>query len=331
MEGSGRTPSRIVITGGAGHIGSHLCDLLVARGDHVVCVDSFSSGRVDNLKAVRDEPRFELHRADATQGLTMVSGPVDAVVHLASPASPIDYLAHPLETLAAASRGTEHALELCAESGARFVLASTSEVYGDPLEHPQRESYWGHVNPIGLRSVYDEAKRFAEALTTAWRRVHGVETGIVRIFNTYGPRMRPDDGRLVSNLVVQALEGRPLTVYGDGTQTRSLCFVTDTVGGLVRFLDSGLPGPMNLGSPDEHRVLDVAHLVREVTGSGSEIVFAPLPEDDPTRRCPDIDRARRHLGWTPTVALRDGLEQTARWFREKLGGRSEDPKRSTNV
>jgi dTDP-glucose 4,6-dehydratase len=243
-----------------------------------------------------------------------VDGPVDAVLHFASPASPPDYLARPLETLAVGSEGTRHGLTLAKNHGARFILASTSEVYGDPAVHPQVETYWGNVNPVGPRSVYDEAKRFAEALTMAWHRTHGTDVGIVRIFNTYGPRLRPGDGRVVSNFLTQAIEGRPLTVYGDGSQTRSLCFVSDEVAGILALLDSDLPGPVNIGNPDEHTVLDLARTVLEVTGSSSEIVHAPLPVDDPTRRRPDISVARRELGWEPVVKLHDGLRRTASFF-----------------
>src|SRR5579872_2630351 len=249
-------PKRIVVTGGAGFLGSHVCETLFERGDHVICVDNFLTGVRANIESLQHQRRFELIEADVAQGaLAVAAGPLHAVLHLASPASPVDYLAHPLETLAVGSEGTRHAIELAADRGARFLLASTSEVYGDPQLHPQVESYWGHVNPIGPRSVYDEAKRFAEALTMAWHRSHGVDVGIVRIFNTYGPRLAPGDGRVVSNFIVQALSGRPLTVYGDGSQTRSLCFVSDEVAGLLALLDSGLTGPVNVGNPDEMRVL----------------------------------------------------------------------------
>ncbi|HTT85746.1 MAG TPA: NAD-dependent epimerase/dehydratase family protein, partial [Acidimicrobiales bacterium] len=241
-------------------------------------------------------------------------GPVDAVMHLASPASPPDYLARPLETLAVGSEGTRRALELAAGHGARFVLASTSEVYGDPAEHPQPESYWGNVNPVGPRSVYDEAKRFAEALTMAFHRARGLDVGIVRIFNTYGPRLRPGDGRVVSNFLVQAIEGRPLTVYGDGSQTRSLCYVEDEVAGLMALLDSTLTGPVNIGNPAELTVLELARAVLDLTGSSSPIVHEPLPTDDPTRRRPDISLARRELGWEPVVPLEEGLRRTATFF-----------------
>src|ERR1700676_560018 len=282
---------RVVVTGGAGFLGSHLCEALVARGDRVVAVDDLSSGAADNLAALLDQVGFELVVADVIQGLP-VDGPVDAVLHFASPASPSDYLARPIETLMAGSEGTRHALSLAAAPGAGFVLASTSEVYGDPVVHPQSETYWGNVNPVGPRSVYDEAKRFAEALTMATHRARGLDVGIIRIFNTYGPRLRPGDGRVVSNFLVQAIEGRPLTVYGDGSQTRSLCFVDDEVAGILALLDSDLTGPVNIGNPDELTVLELAHAVLALTGSSSTIVHEPLPTDDPMRRCPDIAVAR---------------------------------------
>jgi dTDP-glucose 4,6-dehydratase len=304
---------RAVVTGGAGFLGSHLCDALLARGDRVVCVDDLSTGRLENVAAHRDDPAFALVVGDVSVAFD-IDGPVDAVLHLASPASPPDYLARPLETLAVGSEGTRHGLELAKNHGARFLLASTSEVYGDPAVHPQGETYWGNVNPVGPRSVYDEAKRFAEALTMAWHRTHGIDVAIVRIFNTYGPRLRPGDGRVVSNFLTQALEGRPLTVYGDGSQTRSLCFVSDEIAGILALLDSELTGPVNIGNPDEYSVLDLARRVLEVTDSDSEIVHAPLPVDDPTRRRPDITLARTALGWEPRVGLSEGLRATADYF-----------------
>jgi nucleoside-diphosphate-sugar epimerase len=304
---------RVVVTGGAGFLGSHLCEALVARGDAVVCVDDLSSGAAENVAGLAEEDSFGLVVADVSEGLE-VDGPVDAVLHFASAASPPDYLARPLETLAVGSEGTRHGLVLAQAHGARFLLASTSEIYGDPEVHPQTEDYWGNVNSVGPRSVYDEAKRFAEALTMAWQRTHGTDVGIVRIFNTYGPRLRPGDGRVVSNFLTQALEGRPLTVYGDGSQTRSLCYVSDEVAGILALLDSEVTGPVNIGNPDEHSMLDLARIVLELTGSSSEIVHAPLPVDDPSRRRPDITRARRQLGWEPTVDLRDGLRRTAEFF-----------------
>jgi len=304
---------RVVVTGGAGFLGSHLCEALVARGERVVAMDDLSTGVADNLHSLSAEGEFELVVADVSEGI-VVDGDVDAVLHFASPASPPDYLARPLETLAVGSEGTRHALALASAHEARFILASTSEVYGDPLVHPQPESYWGNVNPVGPRSVYDEAKRFAEALTMATHRAKGLDIGIVRIFNTYGPRLRPGDGRVVSNFLVQAIEGRPLTVYGDGSQTRSLCFVEDEVAGILALLDSTLTGPVNIGNPNELTVLDLAHAVLALTGSDSKIVFEPLPTDDPTRRRPDITVARRELGWEPVVALEEGLRRTAEFF-----------------
>ena len=315
---------RVVVTGGAGFLGSHLCEALVARGDRVVCRGRPVEREVDNVAALADNPAFELVVADVSEGIP-VDGPVDAVMHFASAASPPDYLARPLETLAVGSEGTRHALALAAAHGARFLLASTSEVYGDPVVHPQPETYWGNVNPVGPRSVYDEAKRFAEALTMATHRTTGVDVGIVRIFNTYGPRLRPGDGRVVSNFLVQALEGRPLTVYGDGSQTRSLCFVADEVAGILALLDSSLTGPVNIGNPDEFTVLELAHAVLALTGSSSAIVNEPLPTDDPTRRRPDITVARRELGWEPVVGLEEGLRRTAEFFAsgtpQRPGGR----------
>jgi len=274
---------RIVVTGGAGFLGSHLCDALVARGDSVICVDDLSTGNLDNLTGLVGHRRFRFVEADVSAALD-VHGPVDAVAHLASPASPPDYLRLPLQTLAVGSRGTENALELARRAGARFLMASTSEVYGDPLVHPQEESYWGNVNPVGPRSVYDEAKRYAEALSLAYHRTHGVDVGIVRIFNTYGPRMRPHDGRVVSSFIAQALGGEPLTIYGDGKQTRSFCYVSDLIRGLVAMLDSTETGPFNLGNPEEWTVADLAELVLDITGSDSEIQYHALPVDDPVRR-----------------------------------------------
>jgi dTDP-glucose 4,6-dehydratase len=305
---------RVVVAGGAGFLGSHLCDRLVDRGDDVVCVDDLSTGSRDNV-AHLDE-RFSLVVADVSRTLD-VEGAVDAVCHLASPASPPAYLARPLETLAAGSDGTRCLLELAERNGARFLLASTSEVYGDPEVHPQTERYRGNVDPVGPRSVYDEAKRYAEALTMATYRARGVDVGIARIFNTYGPRLAPGDGRVVSNFCVQALRGEPLTVYGDGTQTRSLCYVDDQVDGLLALLDSDVTGPVNIGNPDERTVNELARLVIESTGSQSAIEHRPLPADDPRRRCPDITLARELLGWAPSVPLDLGLARTVEWFRSK--------------
>jgi len=309
--------ARAVVTGGAGFLGSHLCERLLAAGTEVVCVDNLVTGSRDNLAAVLDRPGFTLVEADVSAGLP-VDGPVDAVLHLASPASPPDYLRLPVETLLVGGVGTLHCLELAHRHRARFLLASTSEVYGDPLEHPQREDYWGHVNPVGPRSVYDEAKRYAEALTMAHRRARGVDTAIVRIFNTYGPRLRPEDGRVVSNFIAAALRGEPLTVHGDGNQSRSFCYVDDEVRGLLALLESGLSGPVNIGNPAEVTVLDLAEVVLDVTGSSVPIRFEPGRDDDPVRRRPDIGLASAELGWKPEVALRQGIERTVDWFAERL-------------
>jgi nucleoside-diphosphate-sugar epimerase len=306
--------ARVVVTGGAGFLGSHLCDALLARGDEVVCVDNFITGRVQNIIHLIGAERFSVMRHDVSKSLP-VEGRVDAVLHFASAASPPAYLALPIETLMVGSVGTKKALDLAQRTGARVLVASTSEIYGDPLEHPQSESYWGNVNTIGPRAVYDEAKRFAEAITMAYHRTHGVNTAIVRIFNTYGERMRPDDGRVVSNFIVQALADRPLAVYGDGKQTRSFCYVDDEVRGIIALLDSDEHDPVNIGNPDEFTLLELADVVREVVGSSSELIYEPLPQDDPTRRKPDIARARDLLGWAPRVELRVGVERTVEWFR----------------
>ncbi len=309
---------RVVVLGGAGFLGSHLCDQLLARGDDIVCVDDFSTGRPANVAHLLGGSRFELVEADVTVALP-VEGAVSGVFNLASPASPPDYLARPLETLAVGSEGTRRGLELAHRHGARFVLASTSEVYGDPEEHPQAESYWGHVNPVGPRSVYDEAKRFAEALSMAHHRSEGTDVGIARIFNTYGPRLRPDDGRVVSNFLLQAMCGEPLTVYGDGSQTRSLCYVDDEVRGLLALYDSALTGPVNIGNPDEYTVRELAETVIALFGSTSGIEHLPLPVDDPTRRRPDITIAREQLGWEPTTPLTEGLARTAAYLAADAG------------
>ena len=306
---------RAVVTGGAGFVGSHLCRVLRSRDWDVVAVDDLSTGRADHLDALAGDG-FMLVVHDVVEGIP-VEGPIDAVLHFASAASPPEYLARPLETLAVGSTGTRNALELAQHHGARFLLASTSEVYGDPEEHPQRETYWGHVNPVGPRSVYDEAKRFAEALTMAYRRTRGVDTRIARIFNTYGPHLEPGDGRVVSNFLGQASDGRPLTIYGDGSQTRSFCYVDDEVDGLLALLDSDWADPMNVGNPDEHTVLELAELVLDVTGSSSSIVHEALPVDDPVRRRPDIALAERELGWRPSISLRDGLARTLDWYRSR--------------
>ena len=307
---------RAVITGGAGFLGSYLCEALLNRGDAVVCVDYLSTGRVDNVTRLLDRPGFEFAMADVAAGID-VPGPVDVVAHLASPASPPDYLLLPLETLAVGSQGTLNALRLAQRHDARFVLASTSEVYGDPAIHPQPEEYWGNVNPIGPRSVYDEAKRFAEALTMAYQRTLGTGTGIIRIFNTYGPRMRAGDGRVVSNFIMQALSGCPLTIYGDGGQTRSLCYVDDLIRGIVAMIDSAEPGPVNLGNPEELTVAQIAGQVIRITGSSSGIEYRPLPDNDPARRCPVITRAWERLGWRPVIPAQEGLYRTVEWFRSR--------------
>ncbi|MBO0748755.1 MAG: SDR family oxidoreductase [Acidimicrobiaceae bacterium] len=314
----------MAVTGGAGFIGSHLCERLIRRGDEVFCIDNLSTGDARNLVSLDGHERFHFWRHDVTSGLPFphpsvpsadsAPGGLDVVFHLASPASPPSYLRLPLETLAAGSVGTTKALELASRLGARFVLASTSEVYGDPDRHPQVEEDWGHVNPIGPRSVYDEAKRYAEAVTMAYHRSRGVAVGIARIFNVYGPRLRPSDGRAVPNFVMQALRGDPITLYGDGTQTRSFCYVDDLVGGLIALADTDVVGPINLGNPDERPVREVAELVVHLTESSSEIVTRPLPVDDPVRRRPDIARARELLGWEPTVPLAEGLARTVASF-----------------
>lgn len=308
---------RVIVTGGAGFLGSHLCERLIDRGDEVVCVDNFITGSVENLAHVLGRPGFSLLCQDVSVSVE-VPGAVDSIFHLASPASPRDYLEYPIETLTAGSLGTRNCLELARAKQARFVLASTSEVYGNPQVHPQTEDYWGHVNPIGLRSVYDEAKRFAEAMTMAYHRAEAVDVRIARIFNTYGPRLQPCDGRVVSNLLTQALQGRPLTVYGDGTQTRSFCYVEDEVRAILALEQSGAARPVNIGNPAEITLLELTDQVLAVTGSSSSVVFRPLPDDDPIRRRPDITLARTLLHWEPTVDLADGLYRTAGWLAGKL-------------
>ena len=311
--------ARVVLTGGAGFVGSHLCDALLARGDEVVAIDNFCTGRKANVAHLDGHDGFRLLEADVSAGLPDVGGPVDAVLHFASPASPKDYLALPVETLLVGSAGTQAALELARTHGARFMIASTSEVYGDPLVHPQPEGYWGNVNSVGPRSCYDEAKRYAEAATMAYHRAHGVDVRVLRIFNTYGPRMQVDDGRVVSNFLTQALRGVPLTIYGDGTQTRSFCYVADEVAGILALLDGPLIGPVNIGNPGEFTMLELATLVLELTGSSSPLVHEPLPTDDPKQRRPDIGVARDTLGWEPTISLREGLERSIPYFRTELG------------
>lgn len=312
--------ARVVVTGGAGFLGSHLCDRLLERGDEVVCIDNLITGNLDNIAHLRDTAGFEFVDHDVSLYVD-VDGEVDAVLHFASPASPIDYLEMPIQTLKVGSLGTHNTLGLALAKGATFFIASTSEVYGDPHEHPQRETYWGNVNPVGPRGVYDEAKRFAEAITMAYHRYHDLDTRIVRIFNTYGPRMRPNDGRVVSNFIVQALQGINLTVYGDGSQTRSFCYVDDEVRGLLALLDSGENDPVNIGNPTEFTVSELAEIVVDVVNSASEVEYRPLPVDDPTQRRPDITRARELLGWEPEIALRQGIERTAAYFAEVLATR----------
>lgn len=317
---------RIVITGGAGFLGRHLCGKMLSLGHEVYCVDSLLTGRRQNIQEFEQNPGFHFIKQDVTLPFHL-EGAIDAVMHLASPASPPDYLQFPIETLEVGTLGTRNMLELAKTKGARFLEASTSEVYGDPSINPQIETYWGHVNPIGPRSVYDEAKRASEALTMAYHRRHGIDTRIARIFNTYGPWMRSDDGRVVSNFIVQALHGKDLTVYGDGSQTRSFCYVSDLIDGLTRLLlaDSeastpeeewGINYPVNLGNPREEKIVDIAKIITEMTGSSSEVKFHPLPTDDPKLRCPDISRARRLLGWEPKVSLEEGLASAIDYFRD---------------
>jgi dTDP-glucose 4,6-dehydratase len=304
---------RIAISGGAGFLGSHICEALLDRGDEVVCLDDWSTSAPANVAHLLGRPGLTVIEADVSIAVP-VEGSIDAVAHFASPASPPDYLRRPLETLAAGSRGTENMLRLAHRHGARFVLASTSEIYGDPLVHPQTEDYWGNVNPIGPRSVYDEAKRFAEATTMAYGRALGVDVGILRIFNTYGPRMRARDGRVVSSFITQALNGDPLTCYGNGHQTRSFCYVDDLVRGILAMLDSSETGPVNLGNPAEFTIAELAELVLEITGARSAVEYHPLPADDPARRRPVITKAVDVLGWQPRVPLEEGVRRTVAWF-----------------
>ncbi len=309
---------RILITGGAGFLGSHLCDRFIADGCHVVCLDNFITGSPDNVAHLIGNDRFELVHYDVTN-YVHVAGPLDAVLHFASPASPIDYLRYPIQTLKVGSLGTHKALGLAKAKGARFLIASTSEVYGDPLIHPQPETYWGNVNPVGTRGVYDEAKRFAEAMTMAYHRFHGVETRIVRIFNTYGPRMRVEDGRAIPAFISQCLRNEDVTVFGDGSQTRSVCYVDDLIDGIVRLLWSDINDPVNIGNPDELTMKALAEEIIDLTGASSKVVYRPLPEDDPKVRQPDITTAQRVLGWEPKVDRRAGLKRTIEYFRSALG------------
>jgi dTDP-glucose 4,6-dehydratase len=321
---------RAVITGGAGFLGSHLCERLLAEGYQVICVDNLITGRTDNIAHLLGRPDFEFLKHDVSKPFE-IEGPVDCILHFASPASPIDYLELPIQTLKVGSLGTHNSLGLARAKKARFLLASTSEVYGDPKEHPQKETYWGNVNPVGPRGVYDEAKRFAEAMAMAYHRTHGLEVRIVRIFNTYGPRMRIRDGRVVPAFIPQALNGEPMTVFGDGKQTRSFCFVTDLVEGIWRLLNSDIETPCNIGNPQEMSILEFAETIRAAVGSQSPIVFKPLPVDDPQTRQPDITLARTRLGWEPTVSLREGLESTIQYFREALAEQSRVQQHSENM
>jgi dTDP-glucose 4,6-dehydratase len=311
---------RILVTGGAGFVGSHLCDALLAEGHSVLCVDNLLTGRSENIAHLAHEPRFDFLEQDICRPFD--PGSVDYVFHFASPASPVDYLEHGIATLQVGSIGTMNCLEIAQKYNAGFLLASTSECYGDPLEHPQKETYWGHVNPIGPRSVYDESKRFAEAATMAYHRYHRVNTRIVRIFNTYGPRLQINDGRVISNFMKQALRGEDLTVYGDGLQTRSFCYVSDEVAGIVALSKSGEHEPVNIGNPDEFTMLECAKLVLEVTGSSSRLRFEPLPQDDPKQRRPDITKAKQLLGWQPKINLRTGLEMSLEYFKAAVQGTS---------
>lgn len=310
---------RTLITGGAGFIGSHLCERFLAEGHDVVCLDNYITGNPLNIQHLHGNPHFAFIEHNISNHVE-IDGPIDNILHFASPASPVDYLRHPIPTLKVGSLGTHNTLGVAKAKGARFLLASTSEVYGDPERHPQREDYWGNVNPIGVRGVYDEAKRFAEAMTMAYHRYHGLNTHIVRIFNTYGPRMRLDDGRVVPNLMGQALRGEALTVYGDGSQTRSFCFVSDLVEGIYRLLHSDFHEPVNLGNPNEVSILDFAREILKLSGSKSKIDFKPLPQDDPKVRKPDITRARKLLGWEPQVGRGEGMRRTLEYFSQKVQG-----------
>jgi dTDP-glucose 4,6-dehydratase len=313
---------RILITGGAGFLGSHLCDRFLDEGHQVVVMDNLITGSTANIEHLTGREDFRFVKQDVTEYL-YVEGKLDAILHFASPASPIDYLELPIQTLKVGALGTHKTLGLAREKGAMYLLASTSEVYGDPLEHPQKEDYWGNVNPIGPRGVYDEAKRFAEAMTMAYHRYHGLDTRIARIFNTYGPRMRLEDGRVVPNFIAQALRHEALTVYGDGSQTRSFCYVSDMIEGVYRLLFSDEVEPVNLGNPQEMSILEFAGLVNEVTDNSAGVVHEPLPEDDPQVRQPDITRAQEVLGWEPEVPLEDGLRRTISWFDQRLGSASD--------
>ena len=310
------TRKRALVTGGAGFLGSHLCDALLAEGYSVVVADNLLTGKLSNLEHLRNDSRFEFQQIDIIEPFDC--GPVDYVFHFASPASPVDYTAHGIETLQVGSLGTFHALDIARRYAARFLLASTSECYGDPLEHPQEETYWGNVNPVGPRSVYDEAKRFSEAATMAYRRYYGLDTRIVRIFNTYGPRMQLNDGRVIPNFMRQALRGEDLTVYGDGSQTRSFCYVSDEIEGILRLSRADEHEPVNIGNPSEFTIIECARCVLAVTGSNSRLRFEPLPQDDPKQRCPNITRARALLGWDPKTDLETGLKLSLDYFRQAV-------------
>jgi dTDP-glucose 4,6-dehydratase len=320
MPSGGGPTVRTLITGGAGFVGSHLCERFIERGHEVVCVDNIITGTLGNVEHLRGHERFTFIRHDISHPLE-IDGSIDNILHFASPASPVDYLAFPIQTLKVGSLGTHNTLGLAKAKNARYLLASTSEVYGDPEVHPQREDYWGHVNPIGIRGVYDEAKRFSEAMVMAYHRSHGVKTRIIRIFNTYGARMRLDDGRVLPNFMGQALRGEPLTVYGDGSQTRSFCYVDDLVNGIEKVLFTDFHEPINLGNPDEVTILQFAHEILKLSGSKSKITFKPLPQDDPRVRKPDITRARQLLGWEPRVPRQEGLRRTLDYFQKKVQGK----------
>jgi dTDP-glucose 4,6-dehydratase len=307
---------RVLITGGAGFLGSHLCDYLVAKGHQVIALDNFITGKIDNIAHLAGNELFQFIKQDITEYLYL-KGKIDYILHFASPASPVDYQKYPIQTLKVGSLGTHKALGLAREKKAKFLLASTSEVYGDPQVNPQKEDYWGNVNSLGPRGMYDEAKRFAEALTMAYHRYHGIDTRIARLFNTYGPRMRKEDGRVVPTFIHQALKGKSITVFGDGSQTRSFCYVSDLVEGVYKLMISEINEPVNLGSPDEMSIQDFARLVLEITGSQSKIVYKPLPENDPKVRRPDISKARKYLKWQPKVELREGLKKTLAWFEKE--------------
>jgi dTDP-glucose 4,6-dehydratase len=312
---------RTLITGGAGFVGSHLCERFLDRGHEVICVDNLITGALVNIAHLRRNDNFEFRRHDISHPLE-IDGPIDNILHFASPASPVDYLQYPIQTLKVGSLGTHNTLGLAKAKHARYLLASTSEVYGDPEVHPQREDYWGHVNPIGLRGVYDESKRFAEAMTMAYHRTHGVDSRIIRIFNSYGPRMRLDDGRVLPNFMGQALRGEPLTVYGDGSQTRSFCYVDDLVDGIEKMLAVDFHEPVNLGNPSEVTILEFAHEILKLSGSKSTIEYRPLPQDDPRVRKPDITRARTLLGWEPKIGREEGLRRTLEYFQKKVAQQS---------